>query len=55
MNKITHITKQSHSSIGKKKSNPKKKRQYKHILDNDIQESLSEKISKRLDSLQIII
>jgi hypothetical protein len=54
MNKL-QTSKQTHFSYNKKKSIPKKKRQYKHILDNDIQESLSEKISKRMASIRIII
>lgn len=52
MNKITQ-TKES-ASFNKKKTAIKKKRQYKHILDSDIEENLNEKITKRLHSVQII-
>lgn len=54
MNK-TQIDKHLQSPVKKKKVTHKKGRQYKHILDSDIQISLSEKITKRLNSVQIIV
>lgn len=47
-------TKRNISPISKKKSVLKKKRHYKHILDSNIEENMSEKITKRLHSVQII-
>lgn len=51
MNKITQT---KAAFLNKKKHAAKKKRQYKHILDSDIEENQNEKITKRLHSVQII-